>query len=206
MHYYINSYSAFIKHCKYILLFIAILNFLSIFIFGIKDALRSGGALINADIIDLAADQKITNPQFSGSTNSGDLFFLNATDAKASSPKNENINFNNPSLQFKDINGIDFKIHSKNGYVDFINHSAHLYDDVFVDIANEYKAFSEEILFDLELGNLVIPGSVYASSPFGKIIAGSMELLTNDINMHQKGRNLRFANGVWVLYLPTTTK
>lgn len=206
MHYYINSYSVFIKRCKYILLFIAILNFLSIFLFGIKDTLRSRGALINADIIDLAADQKIINPQFSGSTNSGDLFFLNATDAKASSPKNENINFNNPSLQFKGMNGIDFKIHSKNGSVDFINHSARLYDDVFVDITNGYKAFSEEILFNLELGNLVIPGSVYASSPLGKIIAGSMELLTNDINMNQKGRNLMFANGVRLLYLPPTTK
>ena len=206
MHYYINSYSVFIKRCKYILLFIAILNFLSIFLFGIKDTLRSRGALINADIIDLAADQKIINPQFSGSTNSGDLFFLNATDAKASLPKNENINFNNPSLQFKGMNGIDFKIHSKNGSVDFINHSARLYDDVFVDITNGYKAFSEEILFNLELGNLVIPGSVYASSPLGKIIAGSMELLTNDINMNQKGRNLMFANGVRLLYLPPTTK
>jgi len=207
MHNYIKSYSVFIKYCKYILLFIAILLFLSIFTFNKKDALRSGRILISADLIDLAADQKITNPQFSGSTTSGDLFFLNATHAKTSSPKPENIDFNNPSLEFEVMNGIGFKIRSKNGFVDFVNHSAHLLDDVVIDMTNGYIMFSEEIRFDHKLGNLSIPGSVYASGPSGRIIAGSMELLNyNNMNIRQKNGNLRFSNGVRMLYIPSTMK
>ena len=86
----------------------------------------------------------------------------------------------------------------KNGFVDFVNHSAHLLDDVVIDMTNGYIMFSEEIRFDHKLGNLSIPGSVYASGPSGRIIAGSMELL-NYNNMNNTSKEWKFEVFLMVL-------
>ena len=71
MHNFIKSYSVVIKWAKYIMPIISKYSVIaSVFIFGKEDALRSGTISIDADTFDLTTDQKITNPQFSGLTNS----------------------------------------------------------------------------------------------------------------------------------------
>jgi len=74
-------------------------------------------------------------------------------------------------------------------------------------MTNGYEAFSEKIKLNLKLGSLTAPGSVEAVGPSGKIIAGSMELLKDiDISTSQINGNLKFSNGVRLVYLPSTLK
>jgi len=73
---YINTYSKIVKWSKYIMPVMALMLFSSIFVFGKKDALRSGNIKIDNEMVNLTTDQKITNPQFSGLTNFGDAFIL----------------------------------------------------------------------------------------------------------------------------------
>ncbi|MDB9991072.1 hypothetical protein OAD94_01025 [Amylibacter sp.] len=179
----------------------------SIFVFGKKDTLRSGNKEIDNEMVDLATDQKITNPQFSSVTNFGNAFILKAIEAMPDSPTPEKIDLVEPSMEFDALNGIGFKINSDNGSVNFIKHSAQLTGNVYINMTNGYEAFSEKIKLNLKLGSLIAPGSVEAVGPSGKIIAGSMELLKDiDINTSKLNGNLRFSNGVRLIYLPSTLK
>ena len=204
---FIKSYSRAVKWAKFIMPVIAIMLLASVFIFGKEDALRSGTISIDADTINLTADQKITNPQFSGLTNLGDSFILKAIEAMPDSPTPEKIDLINPSLEFDALQGVGFRISSKNGSVNFIKQSAQLDGNVYIDMTNGYKAISEKIQLNLKLGNLIAPGSVEASGPYGKIIAGSMELFKDfDNKTSQVNGNLNFSNGVTLIYLPSTVK
>ena len=207
MHSFIKSYSRAVKWAKFIMPVIAIILLASVFIFGKEDALRSGTISIDADTINLTTDQKITNPQFSGLTNLGDSFILKAIEAMPDSPTPEKIDLIGPSLAFDALQGVGFKISSKNGSVNFIKQSAELNGNVYIDMTNGYKAISEKIQLNLKLGNLIAPGSVEASGPYGKIIAGSMELFKDfDNKTSQVNGNLNFSDGVTLIYLPSTVK
>ena len=204
---FIKSYSRAIKWAKLIMPVIAVLLLASVFIFGKEDALRSGTISIDADTINLTTDQKITNPQFSGLTNLGDSFILKAIEAMPDSPSPEKIDLIGPSLEFDALQGVVFKISSKNGLVNFIKQSAELNGNVYIDMTNGYKAISEKIQLNLKLGNLIAPNSVEASGPYGKIIAGSMELFKDfDNKTSQVSGNLNFSDGVTLIYLPSTVK
>jgi len=204
---FIKSYSRAVKWAKFIMPVIAILLLASVFISGKEDALRSGTISIDADTINLTTDQKITNPQFSGLTNLGDSFILKAIEAMPDSPTPEKIDLIGPSLEFDALQGVGFKISSKNGSVNFIKQSAELNGNVYIDMTNGYKAISEKIQLNLKLGNLIAPGSVEASGPYGKIIAGSMELFKDfDNKTSQVSGNLNFSDGVTLIYLPSTVK
>jgi lipopolysaccharide export system protein LptC len=204
---FIKSYSRAIKWAKLIMPVIAVLLLASVFIFGKEDALRSGTISIDTDTINLTTDQKITNPQFSGLTNLGDSFILKAIEAMPDSPTPQKIDLIDPSLEFDALQGVGFKIRSKNGSVNFIKQSAELNGNVYIDMTNGYKAISEKIQLNLKLGNLIAPGSVEASGPYGKIIAGSMELFKDfDNKTSQVNGNLNFSNGVTLIYLPSTVK
>ena len=204
---FIKSYSRAIKWAKLIMPVIAVLLLASVFIFGKEDALRSGTISIDDDTINLTTDQKITNPQFSGLTNLGDSFILKAFEAMPDSPTPEKIDLIGPSLEFDALQGVGFKISSKNGSVNFIKQSAELNGNVYIDMTNGYKAMSEKIQLNLKLGNLIAPSSVEASGPYGKIIAGSMELFKDfDNKTSQVSGNLNFSDGVTLIYLPSTVK
>ena len=74
-------------------------------------------------------------------------------------------------------------------------------------MTNGYKASSEKILLNLKLGNLIAPGLVEATGPTGKISAGSMKLSKHiNTKTSQLNVNLRFSNGVTLIYLPSTVK
>ena len=204
---YINTYSKIVKWSKYIMPIMALMLFSSIFVFGKKDALRSGNIKIDNEMVNLTTDQKITNPQFSGLTNFGDTFILKAFEAMPDSPTPEKIYLVEPNLEFDALNGIGFKVSSDNGSVNFIKQSAQLTGNVYINMTNGYEAFSEKIKLNLKLGSLTAPGSVEAVGPSGKIIAGSMELLKDiDISTSQINGNLKFSNGVRLVYLPSTLK
>ena len=190
---------------KYIMPFIAIMLFISVFLSVKKDEIKLKNIPIDAAVIGLTKKQKITNPQFSGLTNFGDSFILKALEAIPDAPKPKKLKLINPNLEFDALRDIGFTIKSSNGSIDFIKQSALLKGNVFIDMTNGYKIFSERVKLNLKMGNLIASGKVLAYGPFGNISADSMEVLkgTNTRAIKKNG-SLRFSNGVRLIYLPTT--
>lgn len=202
-----DTYSKGVRLAKYALPVVAIGLFVSIFALGTDDAIRSGNILTNAEMVDLASGQKITNPRFSGLTNSGDAFTIEAVEALPDSPDMERIDLIGPRLQIDTSKGIGFQASSTSGTVDFSGQSAQLEGDVQFDTTNGYKAFSQKIRLDLKTGRAVSPGSVRAHGPAGSITAGSMlAKQTGEGDLVPTEGRLEFSGGVRLIYLPSSHK
>jgi lipopolysaccharide export system protein LptC len=202
-----DTYSKGVKLAKYALPAIAIGLFVSIFALGKEDAIRSGNILTNAEMVELATGQKITNPRFSGLTNGGDAFTLEAVEALPDSPQPERIDLIGPSLEIDTTNGIGFKASSTSGSVDFAGQTAQLEGRVQFDTTNGYKAFSDKIRLDIKAGRAVSPGPVRANGPAGSITAGSMQATqSDDSSISAPEGRLEFSGGVRLIYLPSAHK
>ena len=207
MHKYFKLYSKIIKYAKYIFPIIAIGLFISIFAFGKKDAIRSGDIITDAEMIYLSTGQKITNPQFSGFTDFGDAFTLEAIEALPDGSPPKRIDLISPNFEFNTTRGIGFKVNSRNGSINFFEQSAQLEGKVQFNMSNGYKAFSEKVRLDLKNGHATSPGSVSAKGPLGSITAGSMVLTkTNNSTLSKPTGSLKFTSGIRLIYLPSSLK
>jgi len=203
----IDTYSKGVKLAKYIFPAIALGLFVSIFALGKDDAIRSGNLLTDAEMVNLATGQKITNPRFSGLTNAGDAFTLEAIEALPDAPQPNRIDLVKPTLEVDTTRGIGFQASATSGSVDFEAQSAQLEGGVQLNTSNGYIAFSDKIRMDIDAGRAISPGPVKASGPVGSITAGSMEAVQSDASTYKnpKGR-LNFYGGVRLIYLPSANK
>jgi|TARA_B110000967_G_scaffold210089_1_gene270478 lipopolysaccharide export system protein LptC len=207
MHKYFKLYSKIIKYAKYIFPIIAIGLFISIFAFGKKDAIRSGAIITDAEMIYRSTGQKITNPQFSGFTDFGDAFTLEAIEALPDGSQPKRIDLISPNFEFNTTRGIGFKVNSINGSINFFEQSAQLEGKVQFNMSNGYEAFSEKVRLDLKNGHAASPGPVSAKGPLGSITAGSMVLTkTNNSTLSKPTGSLKFTAGIRLIYLPSSPK
>ena len=207
MHKYFKLYSKIIKYAKYIFPIIAIGLFISIFAFGKKNAIRSGDIITDAEMIYLSTGQKITNPQFSGFTDFGDAFTLEAIEALPDGSQPKRIDLISPNFEFNTTRGIGFKVNSINGSINFFEQSAQLEGKVQFNMSNGYEAFSEKVRLDLKNGHAASPGPVSAKGPLGSITAGSMVLTkTNNSTLSKPTGSLKFTAGIRLIYLPSSPK
>jgi len=207
MHKYFKTYSEIIKYAKYIFTIVAIGLFISIFTSGKKDAIRSGNVITDAEMIYLSTGQKITNPQFSGFTDFGDAFTLEAIEALPDGSQPKHIDLVSPNFEFDTTRGIGFKVNSTSGNINFFEQSAQLEGKVQFNMSNGYEAFSEKVRLDLKNGHATSPGPVSAKGPLGSITAGSM-MLTKTVNstLSKPTGSLVFTAGVRLIYLPSSLK
>ena len=184
---------------------IAVILLSSIFLFEKRNTLKPDALSVTSNIIDLIKNQKIINPKFSGLTNFGDSFILKAFEAMPDTPKPEKIKLTEPNLEFDALRGIGFVVNSKKGSINFTKQSVRLNGNVFIETTNGYKVFTENIKISLKHGNLIAPNKVQAYGPHGKVFAGSMKIFRDiDTGAHHANGNLRFYNGVRLIYLPST--
>ena len=202
-----DTYSKGVKTAKILFPIIAIGLLISIFTTGQEDSIRTGNILTDAEMRDLATGQKITGPRFSGLTDAGDAFTLEASQALPDAPQPSRIDLVEPRLNVDTTRGIGFSVSATSGSVDFESRSAQLEGDVRFETTNGYNAHSDKIRMDLENGRAISPGSVRAIGPAGSITAGSMEATQTDNSgiKNPKGR-IEFSGGVRLIYLPSGDK
>jgi lipopolysaccharide export system protein LptC len=203
----LDAYSKGVKFTKVLFPIIAIALLVSIFALGKDDPIRTGNILTDAEMRNLASGQKITGPRFSGLTDAGDAFTLEATEALPDAPKPSRIDLVEPSLNVDTTRGIGFSATATSGSVDFDSQSAQLEGDVEFITTNGYTAQSDKIRMDLENGRAISPGPVSAEGPVGSITAGAMEAMqSNTSNTASPKGQIKFSGGVRLIYLPSGDK
>lgn len=203
----IDKYSVGVKWTKRILPFIAILLLVSIFTLTKNDALRNGTILISNEVLELASGQKITNPHFSGVTDSGDAFIVAAIEASPDAPKPNQIDLLQPRLEVNTRKGLTFKSSSTNGSLNIRNQEASLSGDVIFETSNGYVAKSDKIEVNLKTGSALSENDVVVEGPIGSINAGRFEARQPDANGSDKPQAVfEFSKGVRLIYLPSGAK
>ena len=172
----------------------------SIFLMSNANKLNELAEVIDGPLAELAVGQRITNPNFSGVTKSGDAFSIVAEWALPDGPKPNKVELSKPqtTINFKD--GRTMRTTAGLGALDIRSSEATLTNGVKLRTTDGYTATSTSVEIDFQTGNLYSEGPVVAQGPVGSIEAGAMTLTQNLDQVPTGNAVLVFNKGVKLIY------
>ena len=199
-----DRYSRMIKVLRWVLPSLALILLASIFLLSNSAKVRQGLIIADSKLAELAIGQKITNPNFSGVTKSGDAFTISADWALPDAPTPERIELSEPRTTIDFENGRSMRTVAGRGLLNLDTSEATLSDEVNLTTSNGYTAHSNALLLNFQSGNVYSIGPVQAEGPIGTINAGSMTLLQNLDQKPKSNAVLMFTSGVKLVYKAET--
>ena len=198
-----DGYSNIVRVLKWAFPIIGVLLVGSVFLLSNANKLNKLIDEIDGPIAELAVGQRITNPNFSGVTKSGDAFSITAEWALPDGPKPSKVELSKPRTTINFQNGDTMRTTAGLGALDLKSSEAKLSEGVKLRTTDGYTATSTSVEIDFQTGNVYSEGPVVAQGPFGSIEAGTMTL-TQNLDKNQSGNSvLMFNNGVKLIYNPT---
>lgn len=197
-----DGYSRMVRVLKWAFPILGILLVGSVFLMTNANKLTQLAEVIDGPIAELAVGQRITNPNFSGVTKSGDAFSIVAEWALPDGPKPSQVELSKPrtTINFKD--GRTMRTTAGLGALNLRSSKATLSDGVKLRTTDGYTATSTSVEINFESGNLYSEGPVVAQGPAGSIEAGAMTL-TQNLDQNPTGNAvLVFNKGVKLIYNP----
>ena len=175
----------------------------SVFLLSKTNKLSELAEVIDGPLAELAVGQRITNPNFSGVTKSGDAFSIMAEWALPNGAKPTKIELTKPhtTINFKD--GRTMRTTAGLGTLDIRSNAAILSDGVKLRTTDGYTATSTSVKIYFESGNLYSEGPVTTKGLAGSIEAGAMTLTQNLDRDHMENAVLVFNKGVKLIYNPS---
>ena len=195
-----DRHSRIVRVLRWVLPAMAIILLGSIFVLSTSNKVREGLIIADAKLAELAIGQKITNPNFSGVTKSGDAFSISAEWALPDAPNPEKIELSQPRTVIDFESGRKLETRAGSGLLDLGASEATLSNEVDLTTSNGYVARSTALVLNFESGNVHSLGPVQATGPVGSIEAGSMTLLQNLDQKDHGNAVLMFTGGVKLIY------
>lgn len=147
----------------------------------------------------LARDQRISNPQFSGVAGDGSVLRVTAQSAQ---PKDGELDFlvvTAPRLDLTAIDGTTLRIEAGEGSIDGPGRMANLVALARLETSSGFLMETEGLTADFKTGTIVSHGPLEIHAPFGEIIAGHVQIIVED---RDAGQQMHFTEGVKMLYTP----
>ena len=195
-----DRYSTVVRVLQWVFPILALILIASVFVLSNSRKILDGKITLPPGIESLATGQRITNPHFSGVTNSGDAFTISADSALPDGPSPKKIQLDNPStaIDFKD--GRQMYAQAGSGTLDLNDSQATLDGNVSIRTTSQVEAQTTGVVINFETGNANSLGPVSAEGPMGSITAGGF-VLTQNLDRNPPGRAvLVFNNGVKLIY------
>jgi lipopolysaccharide export system protein LptC len=182
-----------------ILLPLAALAILST-LFLISRRIDTDGALpyAHVDVKELARDQRLTQPEYTGVTSDGTAFSLRAGVARPLADAGGEAQDVTATFETKD--GLVLGLGADSAQVDTGTGLVSLAGNVILSTSTGYRMNAQVLTAALKATEVKSDGAVTASAPFGELDAGGM-LLSQD-PASADGYVLVFNRGVKLLYLP----
>lgn len=198
----LDGYSRIVRVLKWAFPIVGVVLVGSIFLLSNANKLSELAEVIDGPLAELAVGQRITNPNFSGVTKSGDAFSIVAEWALPDGAKPTKVELRKPqtTINFKD--GRTMRTTAGLGAFNIRSSKALLSDGVKLRTTDGYTATSTNVEINFETGNLYSEGPVIAEGPVGSIKAGTMTL-TQNLDQNSTGNAvLVFNKGVKLIYNP----
>jgi len=174
---------------------IALLSTLFMFARGTNDT----GDIPFAQIDEIAREQQITAPQFSGVTSDGSIIEITARVAKPDQGNLESITINEPLLNLNATDGTNLSIRAGEGLLDNAARRAELSGLARLDTSSGYSMETGGLIAELDTGNITSTGPLAIRAPFGKIDAGKVSITISPDGL---GQQMQFTQGVTMVYDP----
>ena len=193
----LHIHSRLVLWLKILLPILALAVLATLFLFARRIDIDGALPYARVELDKLAADPRLTAPEYSGVTSDGAAVKVAATTARPGKDATSPITAQDVVALYQAASGGKVTIRSKGGTFDSAAALLTLTGDVVVTTADGYQISSDQMLSSLAQSLITADGKVTATAPFGQIDAGAMRL-SGPPDAHL----LIFNKGVKLIYKP----
>lgn len=201
---YDNTYSRFVAWLKVLLPVLALILLSTMFLIARTIDPNRALAFAKVDLDDLAENQRVTGPKFSGVTEDGAALSFSADTAEPDPDNPTNYSVIGMNAQIATPDGGEVLITAGQADVDGTRNMLEMTGGVILDTSTEYHIEAEGLRADLGRTWAESIGPVQAKGPGGEISAG--QVLLERQGAEQGIYLLVFKEGVKMLYTPPNTQ
>lgn len=197
-----NVYSAVVSWLK-VLLPLAALVLLSTLFLLARGPRPGEGEIPYADLRDIAREQRVSAPRFSGVTETGAVVAVRAATARPLGDGTDAVETERITAQITRPDGSTVTVHAGRGMLDTVAQQAAVAGLVRIETSDGYEAETRAASADLATGRVQTEGPVEARAPFGELEAGR---LVARVPEGAGAQHLAFTDGVRLIYRPRTSE
>lgn len=156
-----------------------------------------------AQIEEIAREQQITAPEFSGVTDDGAIVAVSANNAMPDADRAGTFLVESLKLDMDAPNGTKLNITSGTSVLNTTEQTARLNGLSRVTTSSGYTMETNGLTADLKTGEIVSDGQLEIKAPFGNLTAGKVRI---HVTSTGGGQQMDFTQGVRLLYTPPADK
>ena len=191
-----------VKTIKRMLAVCAVFAFFSVFLFTNAKPSPKSYLVNNSDLLSLALGEQITDPTFTGVTNSNDAFSIGAEAAIPNGPRPSQVSLVSPSASIELSSGIFAFARSDNGNFDVEQRTVELSGGAIITSSDGYRIDADAMVLDLENSLFIGQNDVVLNSQSNTISADSFRMEPKSTDNLQKHFVFTFKNNVKLTYIP----
>jgi len=170
----------------------------TLFLFARSPA-NQGQEIPIGQIEEIAKEQQITAPQFSGIADDGSVIAVRADSAKPDVAIQDTLLVEDIAIDVDAPDGTTLKITSGTSVLDTAAQTARLNGLSRMTTSSGYTMETNGISADLKTGEIVSDGKLAVQAPFGDLTAGKVRIT---VSADGTGQQMVFTQGVRLLYTP----
>ena len=194
-----NLHSQIVGWAKIILPLSALALLSTLFLFAFDRAAPDEIAL--AEINEIAREQRLNAPEFSGLTDDGAVVVIAARSAQPDGTRPDTVTINGIRMRMDTPTGVKINAMAVQGEVDGRARVARFLGLASVETSDGYMLETNGLIAELDSGTITSDGLLEVRAPFGEITAGNVLFR---LGPDATGREMVFTNGVRLLYSPQT--
>lgn len=190
-----NLYSKVVGWAKIILPLGAIALLSSLFLFARESSSPDEVAL--ARVEEIAREQRLAAPEFSGLTDDGATVVISAKSAQPDSLRPDRISIDDIRLRINTPEGIRIDVTAVRGEIDGRAQVARFLGLARIETSNGYELETNGLIVSLQSGVVTSEGLLEVRAPFGELSAGTIRF---EVPSENEGQRMLFTDGVRLLY------
>jgi lipopolysaccharide export system protein LptC len=190
-----NLYSQAVGWAKIILPLGAIALLSSLFLFARETSSPDEVALARAE--EIAREQRLAAPEFSGLTDDGATVVISAKSAQPDTTRPDTMSIDDIRLRINTSEGIRIDVTAVRGEIDGRAQVARFLGLARIETSNGYELETNGLIVSLQSGVVTSEGLLEVRTPFGELSAGTVRF---EVPSEDEGQRMLFTEGVRLLY------
>ncbi len=192
-----NLYSLWVGRAKIILPLCALALLSTLFLFARSPANNTDIPL--AQVADMAREQQLSAPEFSGVTDTGAIVVISARSARPLADRADAADLDDLRMRMDNPGGSRLEVTGMTGEFDGPTRTAHLGGLVRMETSTGYVMETSGLTVTLDTGTAISDGFLEIRAPFGRLTAGQVTFQADASNT---GHQMLFTDGVRLIYTP----
>lgn len=152
-----------------------------------------------AEIEEMARDQRITAPKFSGLTNDGAIMIISARSAQPDITRPDTVIIDTLTFRMENPDGSTLAVAATSGELDGRARIARFLGLARMETSSGFQMETNGLIAELDTGIVTTDGLLEIHAPFGELTAGKV---TFKVSSDQTGQQMLFTDGVRLIYRP----